>query len=157
MPPLSLPVIENEIRQILELTTQHEELTRTAQGNEEAFGDLAFGSETNTENFMTIFPQLKNIFNSFATLYATGRLHPPLLASLMLHFKYHLDAETKNAQNYKKILAMEERHDTEHHRHADILSDLELRHIILLVAKDEIRLREQGAQNTPLQDIDFDD
>ena len=157
MTPFTIPVIEDKIIRILELTTQHTELARTAQDSEEAFGELAVGSETNTEHFMTIFPQLKNIFNSFVALYATGRLHPPLLNTFMLLVQHHLDAETKNAEAYKKILAMEEHHDTEHNRHTDILSDLEMRHIVLLAAKDEIRLREQGAHNTPLQDIDFDD
>jgi hypothetical protein len=155
MPLPSLPAIEDEIRQIIELKTQHEELARTAQVNEEVLGDLAFGSETNTRSFMTIFQQLKTIFNFFVALHTTGRLHPAPLASLMFHFRHNIDAETRNAQNYLAILPLEERHDTEHHRHADILSDLEHRHIVLLAVKNETRLREQGVQDTHLQDIDL--
>ena len=87
MPLPSIPVIEEEIRQIIELTTQHEELARNAQANEEVFGDLAFESETNTRSFMTIFQQLKIIYNFFVTLHTAGHLHPTPLASLMFHFR----------------------------------------------------------------------
>ena len=155
MPLPSIPVIEEEIRQIIELTTQHEELARNAQANEEVFGDLAFERETNPRSFMTIFQQLKIIFNFFVTLHNTGRLHPAPLTSLMFHFRHNLDAETRNAQNYLTVLALEERHDTEHNRHADIVSNLELRQIVLLAVKNEISLREQGVQDTPLKDIDL--
>ena len=151
----SIPAIEEEIRQIVELTAQHEALARSAQANEEVYGDLAFASETNTRSFMTIFQQLEIIFNFFVTLHTTGQLPLTPLASLMFHFRYHLDAETRNAQHYLTVLALEKRHDMEHDRHTDIVSHLEVRHIVLLAVKHEITLREQGAQDTPLQDIDL--
>ena len=150
-------MIEEKIIRILELTTQHAELARTAQNSEEAFGELAVESETKTEYFMATYPQLKNAYNSFVALYTAGRLHPTALNAFMLLVQYHFDAETKNTEAYKRIIAMEGRHDIEHHRHDDILSNLELHHIVLLAAKDEIRLRERGVSNTPLQDIIFED
>ena len=155
MPLLTIPVIDEEIRQITELTAQHEELARNARANEEVCGDLAAGSEANTRSFMNIFQQLKIIFNFFVTLHTADRLHPAPLGSLQHHFQHNLEAETRNARNYLAILALEERHDMEHDRHADIVSALELRHIVLLAVKNEIRLREQGVQDTPLKDIDL--
>ena len=89
------------------------------------------------------------------TLHTIGWLHPAPLASLQHHFQHNLEAETRNAQNYKAILALEGLHNKEHDRHADIVSALELRHIVLLAVKNEIRLREQGVQDTPLKDLDL--
>ena len=40
--------------------------------------------------------------------------------------------------------------------HADLLSNLELHHLVLLAIQDELRLQEQGAPNTPLKDINLD-
>jgi hypothetical protein len=155
MPLLSLPEIENKIAQILELITKHEQLARAAGVNENILSDLASGSEMNTRNFMKIFQQLKTLFTFFVTLYLTGRLQPIPLASLMLHFRHNLEAETQNAQSYQAILALKKRHGTEHHRHVVTLSDLELHHIVLLPVKHELRLCEQGVRDPPLPDIDL--
>ena len=152
----SLPAIEDEIRRIIELQNQHQELAQTAQANEEVFGDLALESETKTYHFMAIFKQLKNLFTLFMTLHTAGCLRPASLTSLMLQFRLHLDAETRNTEHYNTALALEEHHDTEHHRHAELLSNLELRHLVLLAIQDELRLQEQGAPNTPLKDINLD-
>ena len=75
----SIPAIEEEIRQVVELTAQHEELARNAPANEEVYGDLVFASETNTRSFMTIFQQLKITFNS------AHRQTPPPDASRLPH------------------------------------------------------------------------
>jgi hypothetical protein len=155
MPRLSLPVIENKNAQILELTTNHEQLACAARVNENILNDLASASEMNTRSFMKIFQQLKTLYTFFVTLYLTGRLYPIPLASLMLHFRHNLEAETQNAQSYQAILALKKHHGTEHHRHVVTLSDLELQHIVLLAVKDELHLRKQGVRDTPLQDLDL--
>ena len=157
MAPLSIPVIEEKITRIIALTAHHTELARTAQNNEETFGDLAVESETKTEYFMATYPQLKNAYNSYVALYNAGRLHPTALNAFMLLVQYHFDAETKNTEAYERIIALEGYYDIEHHRHDNILSDLELHHIVFLAAKDELRLRERGVSNTPLQDVILDD
>ena len=155
MPLPSQLAVEEKIRLAVELKAHHENLVRTAQLSEEIVGDLVLGSEMNTRAFMRVFRQLEILYNSFVELYATGHLHLAPLNSLIFHFQHNVDAEMKNAQNYLALLTLEERHDEEHHFHAAITSDLELRHIVLLCFKNEIRLREQGFTNTPLQDVDL--
>ena len=151
----SLPAIANEIRHLSELQAQHEELAQSAEAEEGVFGDIAFESEEKTYQFTLIFPMLKKLFTLITTLHSTGRLHPALLHSLMLHFQLHFDAETQNTKNYKAALALEDHHDTEYHRHAELASNLELRHVVLLAIHNDLQLQEQGAHNTPLQDINL--
>ena len=151
----SLPAIENEIRRIIDLQNQHQELAQAAQANEETFGDVALESEEKTYQFTLIFKELEKLFTLFVTMHAARCLRPASLASLQLHFRFHLDAETKNTQIYKGAVALEDHHDTEYHRQEDLLSNMELHHAALLAIRNDLRLREQGAQNTPLQDINL--
>ena len=155
MPLPSRPVVKEKIRLAVELKAHHDDLAKTAQLSEEIIGDLVLGSEMNTQAFMRVFRQLEILYTSFVELYATGHLHPAALNSLILHFKHNIDAETENAKNYLALLALEAQHDEAHHFHADIASDLELRHIVLLSIKNELILREQGFTNTPLPDVDL--
>ena len=155
MPLPTLAEIDEEIRRVTLLTAWHEELARNAQASEEVCGDLAVSSEANTNSFMDDFHQLKVVFHYFVSLHTNGWLHPAPLASLQHAFKKNLEAETRNAQDYKAILALEGLHDMEHDRHADIVHSLEVRHIVLLAVKDELRLRQQGVQDTWLRDLDL--
>ena len=155
MPLNSLPAIENDIRRLIDLQNQHQELAQAAQANEETFGDVALESEEKTYQFTLIFKELEKLFTFFVTMHGARCLRPESLASLQLHFRFHLDAETKNTQIYKRAIALEDLHDTEYHRQEDLLSTLELHHVTLLAIRNDLRLREQGAQNTPLQDLNL--
>ena len=155
MPLPTLAEIDEEIHQVTLWTAWHEELARNAQSSEEVCGDLAVISEAKTNSFMDDFHQLKVVFHYFVSLHTNGWLHPEPLASLQHHFQKNLEAETRNAQDYKAILALEGLHDMEHDRHAEIVHSLEVRHIVLLAVKDEIRLRQQGVQDTLLRDLDL--
>ena len=151
----SLPAIESEIRHIIDLQNQHQELAQAAQANEETFGDVALESEEKTYQFTLLFKELKKLFTSSVTMHAARCLRPESLASLQLRFRVHFDAETQNTQIYKGAVALEDLHDTEYHRQEDLLSNLELHHVTLLAIRNDLRLREQGAQNTPLQDLNL--
>ena len=151
----NLPAIEHEIRNVTELQAHHEEVARRAQTEEEVSGDIALESEEKTYQFTLHFPKLKQLFTLMMDVHSNGRLSPELLNSLMLHFQVHYDAEIQNTKNYKAALALEEHHDTEYHRHAELASNLELRHLVLLAFRDDLQLQEQGADNTPLQDVNL--
>ena len=155
MPLPSRPMVEEKIRLAVELKAHHEDLAKAAQLSEEIIGDLVLGSEMNTRAFMSVFRQLATLYSSFVELHATGHLHPAPLNSLILHFQHNIAAETENSKNYLALLALEARHDEEHHFHADIASDLKLRQIVLLCFRDELLLREQGFTKTPLHDVDL--
>ena len=155
MPLPSRPMVEEKIRLAVELKAHHEDLAKAAQLSEEIIGDLVLGSEMNTRAFMSVFRQLATLYSSFVELHATGHLHPAPLNSLILQFQHNIAAETENSKNYLALLALEARHDEEHHFHADLASNLELRQIVLLCFRDEILLREQGFTQTPLHDVDL--
>ena len=155
MPLPTLAELDEEIRRVTLLTAWHEELARNAQASEEVCGDLAVSSEANTNSFMDDFHQLKVVFHYFVSLHANGWLHPEPLTSLLHHFKKNLEAETRNVQNYKAILAQEGLFDMENTRQADIVNYLEVRHIVLIAVKDELLLRQQGVQDTWLRDLDL--
>ena len=87
----NLPAIEHEIRNVTELQAHHEEVARRAQTEEEVSGDIALESEEKTYQFTVLFPMLKQLFTLITELYSTGRLHPEVLHSLMLHFQVHYD------------------------------------------------------------------
>ena len=151
----SLPAIENDIRRLIDLQNQHQELAQAAQANEETFGDVALESEEKTYQFTLIFKELKDLFNLYSDLYRAGCLRPEALVLLQLQFHVHLDAETKNTQLYNRALALEDLHDTENTRQEALLSALEHHHATLLAIRNDLRLQAQGAQNTPLQDLDL--
>ena len=145
----NLPTIEHEIRTVTNLQSHHEEVARRAQIEEGVSGDIALECEEKTYQFTLHFTKMKRLFTLMTYVHRNGTLSPELLNSLMFHFQFHYDAEVQNVKKYKTALALEKHHDTMFHRHTELASNLEPRRVALL------RLQEQGADNTPIQDINL--
>ena len=144
-----LPKIEHKIRTVTELQAHHEEIAQRAQTEEEASGEIAFECEEKTYQFTRHYSKMKRLHTLMMYVHRNGTLSPELLNSLMFHFQFHYDAEVQNVKKYKTALALEKHHDTMFHRHTELASNLEPRRVALL------RLQEQGADNTPIQDINL--
>ena len=151
MVPLTLPMVDNRLARIAELTIRHQQLATTARTNQNVLNDLATASEMHTQSFIHIFQQLKTLYIFSVALHFNG--HNPIpLASLMTLFNHNLAAET---QTYQAVLALRTHHGTEHQRHVSVLSALKLQHIVLLALRDQIILCAQGVRNTFLKDLNL--
>ena len=155
MPPLTIAVVTEAIKQVILKTAWHSALAHEARQSEEFCGALAADSEDRTALFEDDLQKHEVLFNQLAELYHLGRIQPVVLAALQLQVAYRCAAETQNAQDYKEILALEGHFDLENTRQEDLVSSLEVQQIVLLAVRDELIQRQLGEEDTMLRGLDL--
>ena len=132
-----LPVLNERIRLTAEHFQASTEHAAAAQGNVEMIGTLIAITKMDSETFQFYYPGLSSLHSIPIELYGLGSVH--LLYG--------------NLGYRNQLLTLKAFYDPLHDYHSKKASSLDLSLLALLAIRDELLLRAQGNQDTPLSDL----
>ena len=151
-----LPVIEQRIRLTAELFQGSNEHAITAQANEELIGDLVVATEMSSEMFQANYPRLSSLHSTLIELYGLGFVPLAYVTNMSMYLDRFILDEFENLRYRSQLLDLEAFYDNLHAYHSIMASNLDISLITLLAIRDELLLRAQGNQATPLADLNLD-
>ena len=155
MVPITIPMVNRCINEVIVSTVRHAARAVEAQLAEEFCGGLAKAREEITFKFEDSYKELEFLYHRLSELFHTGSIELWVLHALQVRAAHLCAAQELNFREYQAILQMEQHFDEENTKEEDIVHDLEVRQIVLLAVRDELSQREAGEVDTLLQGIDL--
>ena len=151
-----LPVLDERVRLTAELLQASTEQAIVAQAHEELVGDLVLVTELNSEMFQDNYPKLSSLHSNLIDLYGSGFVPLVYVTNMTVYLDRFILDEFENLRCQSQLLALEEVYDNLHDYHSTRASNIELSLLTLMAIRDEILLRAQAHQATPLADLNLD-
>ena len=151
-----LPVLDERVRLAAELLQASSEQAIVAQANEELVGDLVIVTELNSEMFQANYPKLSSLHSILIDLYGSGFDPLAYVTNMSMYLDRFILDEFENLRYRNQLLTLEAFYDNLHDFHSTRASNLELSLLTLLAIRDELLLRAQANQPTPLADLHLD-
>ena len=159
MVPITIPMVNRCINEVIVSTVRHAALAVEARLAEEFCGQLAQDREERTFRFEDLYKEFELLFHRLNELHRTGRIELWVLHTLQVQVQVQVAhlcaAQEQNFQEYRAIIEMEQHFDEENTKQENLVHDLEVRQIVLLAVRDELSQREAGEVDTFLQGIDL--
>ena len=154
MVPITIPMVNRCINEVIVSTVRHAALAVEAQLAEEFCGGLAKAREELTFKFEDNYKELELLYHRLSELFHTGHIELWVLHALQVRVAHLCAVQEQNFQQYRAIIDMEQYFDKENTKQKNIVHDFEVRQIVFLAVRDELSQREAGELDTFLQEID---
>ena len=151
-----LPVLDERVRLTAELLQASTEQAIVAQAHEELVGDLVLVTELNSEMFQANYPKLSSLHSILIDLYGSGFVPLAYVTNLSMYLDNYILAKFENLRYRNQLLALQAVYDNLHDYHSTRAFNIELSLLTLMAIRDEVLLRAQGNQTTPLADLTLD-
>ena len=151
-----LPVLEQRVRLADELFQAHIDQANVAQASEELVGDFVLITELHSELFQENFPRLSSLHSILLGLHGSGFVPLEYVTNLSLYLDNYILVEFDNLRYRNQLLALEAVYDHLHDYHSTRAFNIELSLLTLMAIRNEVLLRAQGNQTTPLADLNLD-
>ena len=151
-----LPVVLQRVRLTAEHYEASNEHANMAQEYEEQIGDLVEITEMRSEMFQVHHLRLSSLHSILIELYSLGFVPLADVTNMSRYWDRLILEEFENRHYRNQLLTLEGFYDSLHDFHSTRASNLELSLLTLLAIRDELLLRDQANQATPLADLHLD-